>query len=168
MDKVVTSAFDGSLLIGGESDSDGGTGSKSMSMAKNLGKSDFYVCKYSADGDKLWDKTYGGSENDKLLYISPVTGGLLLGGQSASGTSATKSSPNFGKLDGWLVKVDSTGKKLLDVTFGGPGDDTINVIIRLKDGSYLLCGDSDSSEDANKQAKNYGEADFWVVKLKIN
>lgn len=167
-DKVVTSAFDGALTIGGESDSDGGTGSKSMGMAKNLGKSDFYVCKYSADGDKLWDKTYGGSENDKLLYISPVTGGLLLGGQSASGTSATKSSPNFGKLDGWLVKVDSTGKKLLDVTFGGQGDDTVNVVIKLKDGSYLLCGDSDSAEDANKQAKNYGKADFWVVKLKIN
>jgi len=168
MDKAVTSAFDGSLVIGGESNSDGGTGSKSMGMAKNLGKSDYYVCKYSTDGDKLWDKTYGGAEDDKLVFISPVTGGLLFGGQSASDSSQTKSSVNYGKSDGWLVKVDSDGKKLLDVTFGGKGDDTINAIIKLKDGNYLLCGTSDSSEDASKQAGNFGDADFWVVKLKLN
>jgi len=137
-------------------------------MAKNLGKSDYYVCKYSTDGDKLWDKTYGGAEDDKLVFISPVTGGLLFGGQSASDSSQTKSSVNYGKSDGWLVKVDSDGKKLLDVTFGGKGDDTINAIIKLKDGNYLLCGTSDSSEDASKQAGNFGDADFWVVKLKLN
>ncbi|GGB82375.1 hypothetical protein [Dyadobacter sediminis] len=168
VDKAFTSAFDGSLLIGGPSDSHGGTGSKSMGMARNLGKNDFYVGKYSGDGDKLWDKTYGGPEEDKLLFISPVSGGLLLGGQSASDSSQTKSAPNNGKLDGWIVKVDSTGKKLMDVTFGGKEDDTINVIIKLKDGSYLLCGDSSSPEDANKQAASFGNADFWAVKIKLN
>jgi hypothetical protein len=168
LDKAVTSAFDESLVIGGESISDGGSGSKSKSMAKNLGKSDFYVCKYSTDWDKLWDKTYGGLEDDKLLFITPVKGGLLLGGESASAISPTKSAPNYGIADGWLVKVDATGKKLMDVSFGGKGRDIINVIVKLKDGNYLLCGESDSPEDGTKQAKNYGNADFWVVKLKLN
>ena len=48
-------------------------------------------------GNKLWDKTFGGANNDWLRSITPSPdGGYLLGGYSESGISGDKSEASRG------------------------------------------------------------------------
>src|SRR5207244_1102159 len=62
---------DGGYLLGGRSQS-GNTGDRSQ---PGLGGSDFWVVKLDAQGNKLWDKRYGGSSYDAVEEIVVTTDG---------------------------------------------------------------------------------------------
>jgi hypothetical protein len=47
-----------------------------------------------------------------------------------------------GGLDIWLIKTDVTGKVVWNNIYGGTGDETVNSIRSLPDGSFLLAGGS--------------------------
>jgi hypothetical protein len=167
-EKAFASAYIKSPWIGGESNSKGSTGNMDSAKAINHGQSDFYLAKMDVKGKKLWDRTYGGSDFDVMMGMLPVKDGMLLAGHSASGKSGTKTSSNQGQKDGWLVSVDANGQQILDETFGGAGNDVFYTIARLKDGSYLVAGSSDSPAGQNKTSPALGKNDFWVVKVRMN
>jgi hypothetical protein len=70
------------------------------------GLSDFWLVKTDFDGNKLWDKTFGGS-NDEYAYsaIQTADAGVLLAGMSKSGISGDKTTANKGSADYWIVKL---------------------------------------------------------------
>ncbi|RDC64876.1 T9SS type A sorting domain-containing protein [Adhaeribacter pallidiroseus] len=118
---------------------------------------------------KQWDKTLGGSEADFLYAMVPTAdGGYLLGGSSSSPQSGDKSQPSQGGSDYWIVKVDNTGKKRWDKTFGGNGNDQMQAIVATPDGGYLLGGTSASGKSEDKSQESKGKEDFWLVKIDGN
>ena len=112
---IVPSA-DGGYLLGGSSYS--GLGADKSEASRGGG--DYWVVKIDAAGNKLWDKTFGGTGVDDLRSIvTSADGGYLLGGSSYSGIGADKSEASRGIYDYWVVKIDAAGNKLWDKTFGG-------------------------------------------------
>jgi len=133
------------------------------------GSSDFWIIKLSADGTKLWDKNIGGSGSDIGYVIRKTSdGGFILGGQSESFVSGDKSENPKGNSDYWIVKISSTGVKEWDKTIGGTGNDVILSMQPTKDNGYIIGGTSYSPKGADKSEDDFGNGDYWVVKLASN
>jgi hypothetical protein len=161
---------DGGYILGGHSESDMG-GDKSQGNNSAPGYSDYWILKLDASGNKIWDKSYGGGFDDLLNSLQQTSdGGFILGGSSDSGISGDKTQTCKGVDDYWVVKVDSSGNKIWDKTFGGNSYDDLNSLQQTTDGGYILGGFSSSGigGDKTQASQGQGSADFWVLKLDAN
>jgi len=120
-----------------------------------------------------WQKTIGGSGNDRLVSMKHTPdGAFILGGFSASGISGEKTVANSGLEDYWIIKMDSTGNILWQRDYGGQHNDYLASVILTSDGGYLAIGGSESGVTGSRTCANYGTVgnlntgrDFWVLKL---
>ena len=113
-----------------------------------------------------WDRAFGGSAEDRLSVVRQTAdGGYILGGASQSGVSADKSQPSQGGFDYWVVKLDGTGAKTWDYTYGGTSEDRLTSLQQTADGGYILGGFSSSGASGSKTQPSRGGFDYWVVKL---
>ncbi|PSR52709.1 hypothetical protein AHMF7605_03795 [Adhaeribacter arboris] len=159
---AIVATPDGGYLLGGTSES-GISGDKTEAVR---GDADYWVVKIDADGNKQWDKTFGGAKEDIFTaLIATPDGGYLLGGTSESGISGDKTEAIRGGLDYWVVKLDGTGKKLWDKTFGGIGVDNLAALAVGANGDYLLGGSSVSGYSGDKTQAKRALNDFWVVRI---
>ncbi len=159
---TIIKTSDGGYLSGGYTDA-GNSGDKSQS---SQGKNDYWIVKSDKNGQKLWDKRFGGSQDEYLnRVIQTQDGGYLLGGSSLSGDGADKTQASQGVKDYWLVKVDQHGNKQWDRTFGGSGYDELQKVIQLTTGEYVLGGFSNSPLSGNKSQATQGGTDYWLVKI---
>src|SRR5690606_27864271 len=107
---------------------------------------DYWVIKLDACGNKVWDKTLGGSGEEAINSLQQTSdGGYILGGYSQCGIGRDKSQPSRGGWDYWMVKLDASGNKLWDRTFGGSGYDRLFSLQQTSDGGYILGGESGSN-----------------------
>ncbi len=154
----------GDIYILGFSDSDP-SGNKT---APHYGSNDYWLIKLDAAGNKIWDKSFGGTGDERLYYGAldiDADGNILLGGSSASDAGSMKASGNFGGMDFWVIKVDQDGQILWEQTFGGVEEDQVQDIIATQDGGYLVAGGTRSTAGGNKTSGFYGVIDYWLVKL---
>ena len=115
---------------------------------------------------KLWDKRFGGSNDEYLNLMTPTAdGGYLLGGTSYSEADGDKTEASRGIRDYWVVKIDANGSKQWDKRFGGDNYDALNAMTPTADGGYLLGGYSYSGADGDKTEASRGDGDYWVVKI---
>ena len=122
---------DNSFMLGGTTDS------------KGAGKIDAWLVKADSEGKVLWDKTFGGAEDDVANdMIKAHDGGYILAGYTQS--------QGAGNKDCWLLKVDDSGKMLWEKTFGTPSSDAANQVVATADGGYLLVGTHHESERQKK------------------
>jgi hypothetical protein len=129
------------------------------------GKNDYWIVSTDSDGNKLWDKRYGGGGNDYLTgLIQTADGGYLLAGYSSSLQSGDVSDPKIGFEDYWIVKINSDGLKLWDARFGGDQPDLLKSLVQTSDGGYLLAGHSSSSISGDKSEAAHGYSDYWIIK----
>ncbi|QMU27540.1 T9SS type A sorting domain-containing protein [Adhaeribacter radiodurans] len=162
---TVIKTNDGGYLLGGYSYSNK-SGDKSQD---SYGKSDYWVVRTDAAGNKLWDKRYGGTKEDYLKSIAPTAdGGFLLGGGSESGISGNKKAINKGGRDIWVVKISRSGEKEWEQSYGGQETEDLQKIIALPDGTYLLAGYSNSPVGGDKTQVNQGNLDYWLVKINMH
>lgn len=93
------------------------------------------LLKVDKERDKLWRGYYGGEDEDFANAILTTDDGYIMAGTSES----------FGddEFDGYVVKLDKTGRKLWYNTFGGDDDDVMHDIVETEDG-YLIVGTTDS------------------------
>jgi hypothetical protein len=153
---------DGGFILAGTSNSP-----KSDEKKEDCrGGDDFWVIKLDAKGGQQWQKTIGGSGQEKLKSVCPTKdGGYILGGTSASDKSGDKTEKGFGNLDYWIVKLDKDGKIEWQKTYGGEYIDELRSIEQTNDIGYILGGYSNSSATGNKMDKNVGIGDYWVLKI---
>jgi hypothetical protein len=113
-----------------------------------------------------WDKTFGGSGGDGLstIVVAP-DGGYLLAGSSNSGISGDKTQPSRGATDYWIVRIDASGNKQWDKTYGGNNSDELNAAVGTPDGGFLLAGSSNSGISGDKTQAGSGT---WLVKIHAN
>ena len=122
-----------------------------------------------------WMKRFGGNMfNNSGQLIQTQDGGFLIGGYTNSGISGIKTQPLIGyNNDYWIIKLDSLGNIEWQTDIGGGGTwaftDLVGEYFRglsqAADGSYYICGNSDSPILGNKTEPSYGGDDYWVVKL---
>ncbi|MDF7811483.1 T9SS type A sorting domain-containing protein [Hymenobacter sp. YC55] len=156
----VEQTSDGGYILGGSSNSPI-SGDKTQA---NQRESDYWVVKLDANGIKQWDRTFGGLLNDQLSSVRATPdGGCILGGTSFSFPAGDKTLSDY-----WIVKVDASGNKQWDHTFGGQLIETLYDVQQIRDGGYILGGDSFSPSSGDKTQANQGVSDYWVVKVDAN
>ncbi|MGB7499846.1 MAG: T9SS type A sorting domain-containing protein, partial [Moheibacter sp.] len=64
-----------------------------------------------------------------------------------------------------VIKINSKGESLWQKTIGGMGSDQLKGAVQMRDGGYLLAGNSDSKKSDDKDRASIGGNDYWVVKL---
>ena len=128
---------DGRYLLAGSSYS-GATGNKTST---NSGDYDGWIIGLDANGNKLWDWSYGGTNTDTLRTVRQTTNGeVLVAGISFSKASGSKTSTNYGSSDGWLIRFNTNGTKLRDQAFGGTSIDSFGPLLLTDDGGCLVGG----------------------------
>src|SRR5690606_32983565 len=153
---------DGGYILGGHSDSDI-SGDKTEA---SRGGRDYWILKLDENGNKLWDRTYGGDNRDELYCIKQTSeGGFILGGFSYSDISGDKVQKSKGGADYWIIKVDINGNKLWDKSFGGVGNDELHALQQTADGGFIVGGWSNSGISGDKKRPNKGIYDYWILKL---
>ena len=158
---VMETTSEGGVVLGGKSRSPA-DGNKT---SPNHGSDDFWVVRLDADGNVLWDRTYGGANSDYLQALKPTAdGGFILVGYSGSPPGGTKTAPNYGTIDAWLVRVDAQGNPLWDVSFGGSSVEDLKDVLVLPDGGFLAGGRA-ASTDGDLAGLNHGNEDAWVIRL---
>lgn len=163
---AVEATADGGLIIGGQSLSGGGVGDKSQS---NKGGYDYWIVKLDVDGIVEWDKSYGGTGNDQLYNVQPTSdGGYILAGSSDSGISGDKTEARVGNTDYWIIKIDDIGNIVWQNDIGGVMFETAFDAYETLDGGFIIGGVSNSGISGDKTQANFGNNDYWVVKLDVN
>jgi hypothetical protein len=154
---------DKKILIVGSSNSPV-SGNKTSTSRGNF---DFWVIKLDEFGNKIWDKTFGGTGNDFASSVVETSeGDFVILGTSSSNISFEKSENSKNQsFDFWTIKIDKDGIKLWDRTLGGNGYDYGKKIVKSTDGNLVLGGTSFSSNTGNKSEISRGDADFWIIKL---
>lgn len=146
--------------------SDGGfiVGGSSRTQLIDGGKPNCLIVKLDADGNKVWDKTLGGSLDNQANFIQQTSdGGYVVAGSSNSNDGDITDGNNGGK-DYWIVKLDGSGIKVWDKTLGGSNTDEATSIQQTSDEGYIVAGYTFSS-DGDITDGNNGSSDFWIIKL---
>jgi uncharacterized delta-60 repeat protein len=129
--------------------SDGGYILAGLTQSFGAGSVDFWLVKTDANGDRVWSRTFGGTENDRCYSVQQTAdGGYILAGDTRSFGA--------GIFDFWLVKTDAEGGTLWSRTFGGSEWDDCYAVRQTSDGGYILAG----------YTKSFGASgrDGWLVK----
>ena len=92
----------GHLYVGGVSDS----GQSDLKASPTHGFYDYWLAYLDQNGNRIWDKSYGGAGSDAMtkLLVNPDYS-LTLGGHSASQKSFDKSTDSYGFNDWWLMRT---------------------------------------------------------------
>ena len=147
---------DGGYIVAGESDSNNGD------VSGNHGFRDYWIIKLTSSGNISWQNSLGGSSYDHGYSIQQTTdGGYIVTGNSSSNDGDVTG--NHGNIDGWVVKLTSTGNITWQKSLGGTSADYLTRILQTSDGGYIVLGSS-MSNDGDVTGNN-GGIDYWVVKL---
>ncbi|RDC65300.1 hypothetical protein [Adhaeribacter pallidiroseus] len=158
----VALAPDGHLLLGGSSFSSSG-GDRTQG---SRGGSDFWVVRLDGNGEKGWDRRFGGSREDKLTVLGTTpTGNLYLAGTTASQSGGDLTYRSRGFTDYWFIEITNSGTKVWDRLFGSSQQEELRAVQVTRDGNYLLAGSSSSGAHLDKTQPSQGGSDYWVVKM---
>jgi len=146
----------GGYIVAGQSNSNDGD------VSGNHGSNDCWVVKLTSTGSIQWQKSLGGTGNDRGYSIQQTAdGGYIVAGTSDSNDGDV--SGNHGGDDYWIVKLTSTGSIQWQKSLGGAGYDISQCTQQTADGGYIVAGQSNSND--GDVSGNHGSNDYWVVKL---
>ncbi|MFH1320322.1 MAG: SprB repeat-containing protein, partial [Bacteroidota bacterium] len=129
--------------------SDGGFIFLGETKSFGAGVYDVYLIKTDSNGDTLWVRTYGGTNNDygKSVKQTPDGGYIIAGYTESFGA---------GSNDVYLIKTSANGVVIWSKTYGGTGDDFGNSVQLTNDGGYIIAGKSDGF--------GAGDDDIYLIK----
>jgi hypothetical protein len=123
--------------------SDGGYVIVGTTVSFGAGWEDVYLIKIDSEGNKIWEKTYGGSHEDYGYSVAQTSdGGYIIGGTTFS-FPAGRAEAYFGvhSAQFYLIKTDSEGNEIWEKTFGAEGGDEWGMSVSpTSDGGYIIVG----------------------------
>ncbi|WP_288375358.1 T9SS type A sorting domain-containing protein, partial [uncultured Chryseobacterium sp.] len=155
---------------------------------ESKGGSDIWLIRINEFGDELWQKTLGSSSDEEARAVIQTTDlGFFVAG-NVTALRQAQDLKGYGSKDVLITKLDKDGKELSQLVLGGKGLDEVEKMIPTRDGGALLGIYSRSSEvrvsgsastqagnqrsasstaisQTPKASSNYGEGDYWIVKL---
>ncbi|HEY1038461.1 MAG TPA: T9SS C-terminal target domain-containing protein, partial [Bacteroidia bacterium] len=145
----------------------GFTFSSDGDVTLNKGACDYWIVKLDAAGNIQWQKTYGGTVDDRAVSIEQThEGGYIVGGRSNSyngdviGHHGSQS-----KRDLWVIKIDNSGNLQWQNSLGGSENDDCTAIHQTTDGGYIVSGYTKSNDHDVSGLHGNTWPDAWVVKL---
>ncbi|WP_299884082.1 hypothetical protein [uncultured Lacinutrix sp.] len=130
---------------------------------------DYWLLKFDTDSELQWNKTYGGSEDDRGKdIIQTQDGGYAILGSSYSSNEDV--STNAGQEDYWLAKLDASGNISWQKSFGYSGTDSGISVIQTNDNGYLISGVLDVTAsggegNTSRNSSRHAGGDYWIIKL---
>lgn len=124
---------------------------------------DTWLAKITETGQTLWTKTYGSNQNDWIneIVVCADGGYLLVGGTEANVNEIPGAGKGF--IDIYIIKTDATGNLIWHKALGGANLDEAFSAIQLADGSFLVVGESNSTN--GDFGENLGEKDGFILKI---
>ena len=119
--------------------SDGGFISGGWTENVTVGKIDYWLIRTDADGNHLWNSTYGRPGVGELCYnvIEVSTGGFLMVGWTGDFTHS--GDPDMFKASSnWVVRVDADGNHLWNQTYGA--ENSAAYAVECQDGGFAFIG----------------------------
>jgi len=157
---------DGGYILAGSTDSYNGD-----VVNRHPGGMEVWIIKVDENGNKEWQKTYGGSGDESACSIQQTKdGGYIFTGWASSNdgdlTSSHVGLPGGFSQDLWVVKIDSTGKLIWQKDLGGSNSDIGFSVLQSEDGNYIVAGYTASNDgDIPMHYGNSGKWDAWVLKF---
>ncbi|MCX6897007.1 MAG: T9SS C-terminal target domain-containing protein [Verrucomicrobia bacterium] len=127
----------------------------------NHGNGDCWVVKLNKSGKIKWQKSYGGSGEDRANSIQQTTdGGFIVAGSTNSdnGDVSDYHWGHSGNIDFWVIKLNRNGKIKWQKCFGTNYEEDAKCVRQTSDGGYIIVGYSTAYG-------NNGSSDYWVIKL---
>lgn len=153
----IANTLDGGYVVAGNTFSGDGD------ISQSKGESDFWLIKVDANGNLVWERTFGGSQFDAAqAVVSSGDGGYYVVGNSKS--SDQDVTGNTGENDIWLLKTDANGNLIWQQSFGGSDIDFGYDVVESTDGSVVIIGESISPDFPEISSK--GKSDLVVIKLR--
>ena len=146
---------DGHLIALGQCDSV----DRDTSCHYHGGSSDIWLVKMDAEGNILWQKCFGGSEDDFAYQIIETrdSGFLFVGWTYSGDGDVTVFNESF---TCWLVKIDSNGN--IEWQQGLYGGQAIH-LMQLKDGRFLVsCYTANTTDDFPVHYGGGFQLDAWI------
>jgi hypothetical protein len=111
------------------------------------------VISLAANGDTLWTRTFGGSDNEYAYFVQQTSdGGFVITGET--------NSYGAGFFDLYLAKVGSSGAVEWERTFGGSNYEIGRCVRQTVDGGYVAVGAT--------RSYGAGSSDVYLVKTSAN
>lgn len=156
---------DGSILLIGHGNSDIG-----FDKTSKVGLRDFWVVKISSNGDKIWDRAYGGSQDDVLTSaVTTQDGNFILFGYTYSPASGNiTENSRGGSTDLWYLKIDGNGNIIWQKRIGGNSYEESHKILKVDNlDEYYLLGTtySAASGEVSQPNSGNGTGDLWLIKI---
>jgi uncharacterized repeat protein (TIGR01451 family) len=147
---------DKGYLVAGSSTSSNGD------LTANNGKKDAWLFKTDSLGNLLWQKNYGGNEDDGFRNCIlnndgtyTLTGYVWSDGVTTNGIK--------GQSDLWVAKIAEGGTVLWSKGFGSSGRDEGFSIVGTQDNNYVISGYAGAN---NNDVSSFGGGiDAWLVKI---
>jgi hypothetical protein len=161
--KKVMRTSDGGYLLAGHTSSVGGDITQRIDRSY---KSDIWIIKIASNGDKIWDRCYGGNNTESLSSITQTKDdGFIISAQTLSrdGAGDIEKRPNkYSGADIWIFKINKEGNIQWQKIF--LEGKSVEIIESL--GNYYVAGYTDHiNEDTLRYKSKY---DFWVIMLDLD
>jgi TolB-like protein len=94
---------------------------------------DIFLIKTDANGNIIWAKTYGGTDDDWARSVQQTSdGGYIVAGYTESFGA--------GSINVFLIKTDANGNIIWAKTYGGMHGDIAYSVQQTSDGGYIVAG----------------------------
>ncbi|MEE9361779.1 MAG: hypothetical protein V3U92_04200 [Cellulophaga sp.] len=138
---------------------------------KTIAVNDYWLLKLDAAGNLQWNKTYGGSKDDRgQSVIETKDNGFAITGYSKSDDG--DASNNEGFHDNWILKLDTLGNIEWERSFGFSGHDHSYDLLQTEDGGFFFIGFLDITAakgegnfGKNNASTRHGVGEYWGTKL---
>ncbi|MFE3845305.1 hypothetical protein ACFL1L_00395 [Thermoplasmatota archaeon] len=132
---AVLQAHDGGYIVAGFTNSYG------------EGSYDAWLVKTDSEGVKEWEKTFGGTDDDRFSFIQKIPEGYIIVGRNND--------------DIWMVKINENGEIVWDYTYGGSKSDLAWGVWQTQDEGFIISGDTESFTSLDT-------SQMWIIKTDEN
>jgi hypothetical protein len=140
--------LDWDLGVGVQEIPGGGYVIAATTYSYGAGSRDLWVIQTDSVGNEVWNRTFGGLEDDYPYSIQITSeGDYIIGGVSYS--------YGPGSSDAWLIKISSKGNEYWNITYGGQSYDVCYEAWQTRDGGFVMAGSTVSFGTFN---------DAWLIK----
>lgn len=163
----------GHIIIGGTTTSTGLYTSAASFQQNIRGNTDAFIARFSSSGMLDWCTYYGGNNSEDIHVVTTDERCNVIGAGGSFSTNLNTSagahqSLNAGGVDGYLIKLDSSGARIFSSYFGGNAIDDIWGVVCDAHLNIYLAGHTNSTDfDATTgayQTQLMGSSDLYLSK----